>query len=197
MADAGVQPLPSPQERLASLRTSGAWRMDAARFAYLEAMARRLEGQPAPVRQRLEQKLQAGLADFFQRIEHRAPAQRKRPSSPSPLAQLNATLRGRHAASPEGGQRHELASARAFRASWDKARALQQVQEALARKPANAGPLNSHALVLRSLDLLGALSPDYLRRFVAHVETLQWLEEARPSGARKPAKPARAGRKKT
>lgn len=197
MADAGVLPVPSAQERLASLRTSGAWRIDAARFAYLEAMARRLETQPAPVRQRLEQKLQTGLADFVQRIEQRQPVARKRPAPASPLAQLNASLRQRHAASPESAQRDELASARAFRASWDKARALQQVQEALARKPANAGPLNSHALVLRSLDLLGALSPDYLRRFVAHVETLQWLEQARAGAPRKGSRPAGRARKKT
>lgn len=191
MSEPGLQPLASVQERLASLRTSGAWRMDAARFGYLEALARRLEGQPAPVRQRLEHKLQAGLADFVQRIEHRPPAQRQRPAPPGPLAQLNASLRGLRAGAPDGAQRHELASARAFRESWDKARALQQVQEALARKPANAGPLNSHALVLRSLDLLGALSPAYLRRFVAHVETLQWLEQAREATPRKPARRAR------
>lgn len=194
MAEAGAPSDPSLQERLALLRGSGAWRADAARFVSLEALARRLEGQPAPVRQRLQDRLQAGLSDFMERVEQRAPMPRKAQRAPAPLAQLNAYIRSLRAASPDGSQ--ELASARAFRQAWEKSRALEQVQQALARRPANAGPLNSHALVLRSLDLLGALSPDYLRRFVAQVETLQWMERAQEQLPRKAAKPAGRRRRK-
>jgi hypothetical protein len=191
MIDAGHDA--SVQERIAALRESGEWQVDAARFGYLEALARRIPAQPAPVRERLEQKLEIGLSEFMQRVAARAPAPRKKPTSTTPLAQLNAYIRGLRAASPEGQAGDELASARAFRQAWEKTRALERVQQALARKPANAGPLNSHALVLRSLDVLRELSPDYLRRFVAQVETLQWLEQARDS---LPRKPARSGRKK-
>jgi hypothetical protein len=185
---------PSLQERLASLRASGAWRVDAARFGYLEALARRMPSQPAPVRQRLQEKLEAGLSEFTLRVQQQQPpARRKVPAPTTPLAQLNAYLRSLRAASHEGQQRDELASARAFRQAWEKTRALEQVQQALARKPANAGPLNSHALVLRSLDVLRELSPDYLRRFVSQVEALQWLEQAREN---LPKKAGRGGRKK-
>jgi hypothetical protein len=61
------------------------------------------------------------------------------------------------------------------------------------RKPANAGPLNSHALVLQTLSLMRDLSPDYLRRFVAGVEALQWLERASEQLPREAAKAARRG----
>jgi hypothetical protein len=103
---------------------------------------------------------------------------------PALLAQLNQYIRGTVAARAElaaPGERpepDELASARRFRRAWDRGRTLDQVQQALARRPASAGPLNSHMLVLRSLDMLRELSPDYLRRFLRHVEALQWLEQA-------------------
>jgi len=32
--------------------------------------------------------------------------------------------------------------------------------------------------VLRSLSLMQEVSPDYLRRFLSHVDTLLWLEQA-------------------
>jgi hypothetical protein len=66
----------------------------------------------------------------------------------------------------------------------------------VSRRPANAGPLNSHNLVLQSLDMMRGVSTDYLRRFIAHVETLQWLEEAAAAAAREQArpKPARKAR---
>ncbi|HSW05521.1 DUF2894 domain-containing protein, partial [Aquabacterium sp.] len=36
----------------------------------------------------------------------------------------------------------------------------------------------SHALVLRSLTLMRELSPDYLSRFMSHIDALLWLEQA-------------------
>ncbi|QJW85699.1 DUF2894 domain-containing protein [Ramlibacter terrae] len=64
------------------------------------------------------------------------------------------------------------------------------VAEAVARRPAQAGPLNSHVLVLQTLGMMRELSPDYLRRFIEHVETLQWLEQAAPPAPAAP-RPAR------
>ncbi len=46
--------------------------------------------------------------------------------------------------------------------------------------------------MLRTLGLLRDLSPDYLRRFLSHVETLQWLEQASQTIA--PVKPKAARR---
>lgn len=118
--------------------------------------------------------------------------------SASPLAQLNAYIRGtveaRRSALEEAGEAahpDDLFNARSFRKAWERGRALDRFEQALARTPANAGPLNSHALVLRSLAQMRELSTDYLRRFLVQAETLQWLEKAREQY---PREEARAGK---
>lgn len=208
------------QSWLESLRSEGAWRVDPARFRYLEALARRLPDQPPPVRRLLQVKLKAGLAEYAQRLsqtqqaagdeaqrlagEHpqldrelrqlqatsdlagmrRLVAQANAAAACAPLARLNQSVRdasanGRGAEGPgETRDPHELASVRRFRRSWSSHRAQDQLDQAASRKPANAGPLNSHALVLHALALMRELSPDYLRRFMVQVEALQWLERA-------------------
>ncbi len=120
-----------------------------------------------------------------------------------PLAELNAYIRSARAArlgvsEEQAAQQQELASVRRFRRAWESGRTLDQLEQALARSPANAGPLNSHALVVRSLGLMGELSTDYLRRFLVHAQALQWLEKARekyPREQGKAAKAPRGGRK--
>lgn len=103
----------------------------------------------------------------------------------TPLAALNAYIRGTvqarraEAGVPDAVPPDELFAALRFRKSWESGRTLDRLEQAVARTPANAGPLNSHALVLRSLGMMGELSTDYLRRFLVQVETLQWLEKAR------------------
>lgn len=127
----------------------------------------------------------------------------------SPLAQLNQYIRSAKAAAcektalpGEAPDEHELLSARRFRRAWETCRTHDEVEEAVARKPANAGPLNSHVLVLHALGMMQTLSPEYLRRFLAHAEALQWLEQARekyphPQAAQaKAAKAARRSRQK-
>ena len=91
-----------------------------------------------------------------------------------------------------------MKSVRQFSEVWSKISAEQQVVQALHRGPENAGPLNSHKLVLRSLSLMRALSPDYLRRFLSHADTLLWLEQAQSQSRAKPpaAKPKAARAKK-
>jgi hypothetical protein len=71
-----------------------------------------------------------------------------------------------------------------------------QVDQAVVRGPVNAGPLNSHMLVLRSLALMRKLSPHYLQRFLSHADTLLWLEQASQKSTPVKAKPARAGRQR-
>ncbi len=99
---------------------------------------------------------------------------------------------------PESDQ---LSSARRFKLAWGRGLLDDQLTLAASRKPANAGPLNSHALVLQSLALMQQLSPDYLRRLLVHVESLQWLEQASDTycreeqGASK-TKKAKGGRRK-
>lgn len=175
------------QAAVAALRASGGWRADRARFFYLEAMAQRLPQQPQSVQRILADRMQAALAEFTAKAQPPAAAAKRAPAPPSPLAQLTAALRP---PSPD----NELASVRRFRRAWDSSRTLDQVEKAVARRPAKAGPLNSHMLVLHSLDLMRTLSPEYLRHFLSHVESLQWLESAAQAYPRGAAKPARAGK---
>ncbi|HNV58506.1 MAG TPA: DUF2894 domain-containing protein [Rhodoferax sp.] len=74
--------------------------------------------------------------------------------------------------------RVELKSVRQFRNTWSKLSAVRQVTRAMDKGPKNAGPINSHMLVLRSLALMRDISPDYLNRFVSYVDTLLCLDQS-------------------
>lgn len=126
----------------------------------------------------------------------------------APLAQLNQYLQdakrdsiahrpGRDPGSSLVSDRaasSEMASVRRFRQTWSRMAAENQVDQATGRGPLNAGPLNSHMLVLRSLALMRKLSPDYLQRFLSHADTLLWLDQASQKSTPVKVKPARAGR---
>lgn len=195
-----------PAQALAALRARGAARLDPARFHAMEALARRLPGQAAPVRALLQHKLEAAVAAYAQRFaqapEPAAAAMRGAPAGGAPLALLNAHIRQKAASraavvepgeEPDAG---ELASVRRFRRAWARAHALERLDEALARKPANPGPLNSHALVLQTLALMRELSPAYLQRLLQQVDALQWLEQAGMEPARDAGRPAKAAGRK-
>ena len=175
---------------------------DAVRARYREALARRLQAAPPAVQRWLHEKLRTpgegeGEAELAWARETPPPAtpttapRRKAASVPrknaSPLALLSQQ-------DDEGTVRSELRSAQAFRETWSRICAENDVNQAAQRAPENAGPLNSHMLVLRTLSLMRELSPDYLRRFMAHADTLLWLEQA---GTRlKAPVPALAGKAK-
>ncbi len=72
-----------------------------------------------------------------------------------------------------------------FEKIWAELKVEQQLAEALAQAPENAGPLNSHLLALQSLKLMRDVSPGYLKRFVSYVDALLWLDQA--DNASKPA----------
>ncbi|MBK7954209.1 MAG: DUF2894 domain-containing protein [Candidatus Accumulibacter sp.] len=76
------------------------------------------------------------------------------------------------------GSHSELKSMRYFRNTWAKLSVDRRVAQAIEQGPKNAGPLNSHRLVLRSFALMRDISPDYLNRFVSYVDTLLWLDQA-------------------
>lgn len=133
------------------------------------------------------------------------------PAPVSSLAMLNAHIaqaaqaarEAQGLATPHGqGPWPPLRSAQRFGETWERLGAELQVQQARQRAPRNAGPLNPQRLMVETLARMGELSPHYLRRFLAHTETLLWLEQAQgqlKAGATgKPAGPgaARAGRKK-
>lgn len=205
---------------LESLRGNGARRLDPVRLHYLEVLARRMQAAPGAVRHILQGKLQQGLADCGERLgqlqsppavaaHHGSVAQRVtalHQAPGTPLAGLNghietatrnATPTDADAAlSGAGHAPPDLKSARRFREAWSRICAEDALEQAVGRGPENAGPLNSHMLVLRSLTLMRELSPDYLRRFLSQVDSLLWLDQAqgklRQQSAR--ARPARRGR---
>jgi hypothetical protein len=167
---------------VAAFRESGAWQADPVRFRFLESLSVRMQGQPDAVREVLQQRLRGALDDFTQAVVAKVGASpagvRAAEPAPSSLAALAASLQQRHAPVDDEAP-DELASVRRFRQSWESGRTLDRLEQALARSPAKPGPLNSHALVVRSLALMGDASVDYLRRFLTYAETLQWLEAAK------------------
>lgn len=93
------------------------------------------------------------------------------------LAQLSPESADDHLAQAPGA-RGELKAIRNFRKTWSKLAVDKQLAQAIEQAPDNAGPLNSHMLVLRSLALMRDISPDYLSRFMSYVDTLLWLDQA-------------------
>ena len=87
------------------------------------------------------------------------------------------------------GSRSELKTLRNFRNTWSKLSVGKQVAQALEQAPKNAGPINSHMLVVRSLALMRDISPDYLNRFMSYADTLLCLdqgEKEKPGNSKKP-----------
>lgn len=194
---------------LETLRAQGAQRWDPIRFHFLEALTKRADAQPEPVRRVLHARLQIALTDYAQGCQR---AQEAMPPSATTMhrpTQALAALRGlnqhlqtlatadgsQSSAEAGTGERVAMKSVRAFQQTWSRIRTQDRLDAALRAGPENAGPLNSHMLMLRSLERMRAISPDYLQRFVSHVDTLLCLDNlsARPSGPA-PAKPVRAGR---
>ncbi len=99
--------------------------------------------------------------------------------APATPAAAPAVATGSTSEAPSGpvSPARELKSLRYFRSTWSRLSAEQQLAQALAQAPENAGPLNSHLLVLRALQLMQEVSPDYLQRFMSYADTLLWLEQ--------------------
>jgi hypothetical protein len=73
---------------------------------------------------------------------------------------------------------NELAALRRLRQSLGRVEAEKRVEHARREQPGDAGPLNPHNLIIRSLSDMDELSPAYLSRFIDQVDTLLWLERA-------------------
>jgi hypothetical protein len=71
----------------------------------------------------------------------------------------------------------ELKATQYFRNTWSKLSVERRVRQALGQAPKNAGPINSHMLVLRSLALMREISPDYLNQFTSYVDALLCLDQ--------------------
>ena len=193
---------------LAALRERGAQHFDPVRFRFIEALARRAAAHGGEVRCILDVRLAAALADYRDRFGATRPAAAPAgQTTPGPLADLVRYL-ARHSPQTVSDRladetaAHaelpaELNALRDFRSTWARLRVDQQLSQSLAKGAGNAGPLNSHLLVLRSLKLMHEISPAYLARFVSHVDTLLWLDQASSASAALPMSLARgAGGKK-
>ncbi len=198
---------------LAALRSAGAERFDPVRLHYLERLSQRAEVATGALRGVLQGKLQEALAHTAERL-HQRMQQLPTPTVPAsggtPLARLNQYIRdasasGRNDGSAQapavhrvvdGNARPEMKSVQRFRETWSRIAAVDQVDQALVRGPENAGPLNSHMLVLRSLASMRELSPEYLRRFLSQVDTLLWLDQASEPVARGKGKAVKRVRQK-
>lgn len=189
------------QAQLDALRASGAAARDPVRFAYLEALIRRVAGQPAAIRQALSARISAAASELAG-SQPAATSGVAEPDTASPLTELlayisghahepaamlqptseNATvsrkIRPKSKKSPAGP---ELKSVAIFRNEWSKLSTEQQLTQTLAQAPENAGPMNSQHLVLRSLERMRDIAPDYLQGFMSYIDTLIWLDHADPT----------------
>lgn len=175
---------------------------DAVHAHYLAALTRRLEAAPEAVQRVLRAKLPVAVPAEGPAQHTAAPATPpRRPRAPppkplTPLGRLNQHIASATQAPGTAAGRPELRSAQAFRETWSRLCAEDEVVQAVQRGPENAGPLNSHMLVLRTLGLMRELSPDYLRRFMAHTDTLLWLEQSSAQLKQPAGKPKAARQKK-
>ena len=194
MTAEGVSPLPSAAgiaDRLALLRQAGAPDFDSVGWHYIEILAAKVPAHPGAAQALLQLKLDKALDDLNARMaspSQHASATGKATatdvSSPSPLALMLQDLAPleapatREVASQRPPWPAENPRVRQLRKTLSQLKVQKQVTQAMAQAPENAGPINSHMLVLRSLGLMRELSPDYLNRFMRYTDTLLSLEAA-------------------
>ena len=171
------------QTWMQTLREAGAPSLDAVGWHYIETLVRRMEAQSGPVQTLLCDKLHRALSDLQSRMDHLPPdADRPRPApTPSPMARLLRDWPSAGDTAAPGAQARlpaESPRLRQLRQQLHTIGVRKQVSRAMAQAPRNAGPINSHMLVLRALGLMRSISPAYLDRFVAQVDTLLRLEDA-------------------
>lgn len=179
-------------ERLLALREAGAAHLDPVGWHYIEVLANRTLAQTGATRELLQHKLDKAQQDVQGRLEAAQAALSDAEEPPSvqtgsnsPLARLLQEMTPAPMPSPRSAATAKPAAwpaenprVRQFRKQLSRISVQKQVRQAIAQAPQNAGPINSHMLVLRALGLMRDISPDYLGRFMTHVDTLLCLEEA-------------------
>lgn len=201
-ATPGADAVDPARQAITAMRDRGEHRVDPLRYGYIDALARRADRHAGDVRRRLDRELARALADYRERVAMSrspgadvlsAPAPTPPPApAPGPLGELVRRLDGRRSVAPQ--QQHplhraanaaapDLAALRDTLATWVRLSVDRQLSRSLQQAPANPGPLNTHGLVLRSLQLMQQISPDYLDRIVEQIETLSWLDAAATAAA--------------
>jgi hypothetical protein len=166
---------------MAALAEEAAQR-DPVGWHHIQVLAERTRTQTGLVQVLLQAKLNSALGQLQARLaaqkKQLAPPARHTPSPLSALLRDMAAPSAERPLSPSGHGRMDNPRVALFRQQLGKISVQKQVTQAIAQAPQNAGPINSHMLVLRSLGLMRDLSPDYLNRFMGYVDTLFFLDSA-------------------
>lgn len=170
--------------------------------ASADAMAAAVRARHPHAAPQLDEMLVRGDHRAFGRLAKRLQAHVEREAALAPLRALCRSL-GQHGSAagapgalPSATPRSaaappELKVLRDSRATWARIAVDRQLSRSLQMAPpGQAGPLNSHALVLRALQQMNAIAPAYLEHFMSHIETLFWIDRAMQVGTA-PASAAR------
>ncbi|HET6555363.1 MAG TPA: DUF2894 domain-containing protein [Dyella sp.] len=172
--------------RIEAWREQRADRLDPLRFHLIDALEKRVSAHAGEARCLLDERL-AGLLDTYAADLEAAALRASHADSPADtrdtsLKQLVDDMARDASTKPRdinGASGHftEPAMLDTFRQIWAGLRAESQLRQSLKRAPTNAGPLNSGALVHRSIGLMRDLSPGYLQHFLSYIDDLSWLEQ--------------------
>jgi hypothetical protein len=167
--------------------------------AKISAAADELASRPAPTPTKItETSPDSPLADLLAYISGQAHDQSRatQPANKAPIPQqdfmpgavsracyVERKIRQKSTNAMAGNhpQGPELKAVAIFRNEWSKLSTEQQLTQTLAQAPENAGPMNSQHLVLRSLQVMRDIAPDYLQGFMSYIDTLIWLDHADPT----------------
>lgn len=182
-------------------REQGADRMSLIRFHRLDALERRAASHDGEVRRLLDARLAELIAAYAADLESAAPSLAARADDAATDAPASDAMSGLIGYIAEQAALRdemttdeitpraafpELAALDDFRQLWSAVRVENQTRVSLEQVPTDAGPLNSGALVHRSLTLMRELSPGYLQHFMAYVDALTWLERMSDDGVLAP-----------
>lgn len=157
----------------------------AIRLHLIEAMRKRAAGHDGEARRVVDERvaiLQAAYADDLVLTRNVAAA----PSDESvqgALGRMVGEWTGEDTSARSAPPYPELAALDDFRKIWAKVRTEGQLRQSLKQVPENAGPLNSSALVHRSIALMRELSPGYLQQFLSYVDDLSLVDQLNLGGA--------------
>ncbi|WP_267225505.1 DUF2894 domain-containing protein [Dyella silvae] len=171
-------------------REQQADRLDPIRFHLMEALERRVARHEGEARRLLDGKLSVLVEAYAGDLARAAP---RGGDVEAPDAATNTTLVGlvdliaSHASARVGVSVPDHVTAQPavpatlealgeFRKIWSRLRTESQLRQSMEPAPTNAGPLNSSALVHRSIALMRELSPGYLQHFLSYVDDLSSLE---------------------
>lgn len=171
-------------------REQQADRLDPVRFQMMDALERRAANHQGEARRLLDSKLSTLIDTYADDLEKAASAG----SAGSALAAdrsalvelldhiaLSAATRNQvlaaHNVTPPSSSYPTLETLAEFKKIWSAVRAGSQLRQSLEQVPENAGPLNSGALVHRSIGLMRELSPGYLQQFLSYIDALSWVEQ--------------------